>query len=182
MIFVVCRCLISLIMLRVLYLWQGVALCDLWDSDSCVATDWSLLECYAMSTGILGVKLSETHCCTSREVRITGINSQGQWWCNGELAGRFVTQTGGWWGWGVECWAVWWQGRCVEQCVIYQHCHVAKFCNKCKVVPVHNMKAYRRTRSTAPITLNLGMRCKWVLNFMRRLLLPPVKDPFIPTE
>jgi hypothetical protein len=59
---------------------------------------------------------------------------------------------------------------------------MAKFYNKCKVVPFHNMKAYRRTRSIAPLTLNLGMRCKWVLNFMRWLLLPPVKYPLIPTE
>jgi len=44
------------------------------------------------------------------------------------------------------------------------------------------MKAYRRTRSIAPLTLNLGMRCKWVLNFMPRLLLPSVKDPLISTE
>ena len=76
---------------------QGVALCDMWGSDSCVTTDWSRLECYAMSTVIFGVKLSETRCCTRREVKMTGINTQWQWWCNGELAGRFVTETGGWW-------------------------------------------------------------------------------------
>lgn len=142
----------------------------------------SLLECYAMLTVNFRVNLSETRCCTRREVRMTGINSQWQWWCNDEVAGRFATQTGGWWGWGVECWAVWWQGRCVERCVIYQHCHMTKFCNKCKFVPVHNMKAYRITRSIAPLTLNLGMRCKWVLHFMRWLLLPPVKGPLISTE
>jgi hypothetical protein len=178
-IFVICCCLISLIMLCVLYLWQGVALCDMWGSDSCVATDWSLLECYAMSTVNFRVKLSETHCCTRREVRMTGINSQWQWWCNDEVAGSFATQTGGWWGWGVECWAVWWQGRCVWNISLFINTHMTKFCNKRKVVPVHNMKAYR---SIAPLTLNLGMRCKWVLNFMRWLLLPPVKGPLIPTE
>jgi len=106
---------------------------------------------------------------------MTGINSQWQWWYNGELAGRFVTD--------------WWLVRvrrgmlsCVEQCVIYQHCHMAKFCNKCKFVPVCDMKAYWRNRSVAPLTLNLGMRCKWTLNFMPQLLLTPLKDPLIPTE
>ena len=99
--FVICCCLMSLIILHVLYLWHGVALHDMWGSDSCVAIDWSPLEWYAMSTVIFRVKLSETHWCTRREVRMTGINSQWQWWCNGELAGRFVTD---WWLVGVRCW------------------------------------------------------------------------------
>ena len=37
---------------------------------------------------------------------------------------------------------------------------------KCKVVPVHAVKAYRDSRGKAPLILNFGTRWRWVANFM----------------
>jgi hypothetical protein len=44
--------------------------------------------------------------------------------------------------------------------------------NKKLVVPVYVMKAYRRSRGTAPLILNLGTRWRWVVNFMAQPLYP----------
>ena len=41
---------------------------------------------------------------------------------------------------------------------------------KGKIVPVHTMKAYRWSRSTAPLILNLSIRWKWVVKFRPRTL------------
>jgi hypothetical protein len=38
------------------------------------------------------------------------------------------------------------------------------------VVPVHEVKAYRGSRHTAPLLLNLGSICRWVVNFTSWLL------------
>jgi hypothetical protein len=37
---------------------------------------------------------------------------------------------------------------------------------KSEVVPVHNMKAYRRSKNIAPFILNLGTRWRLAVNFM----------------
>jgi hypothetical protein len=57
---------------------------------------------------------------------------------------------------------------------------MVKFCNKCTVVPAHDKNAYR-SRHITVLTLNMGIKCKWLLNFMPWLLLHLVKDPLIPT-
>jgi hypothetical protein len=51
------------------------------------------------------------------------------------------------------------------------YCLATKYKGKGKV-PVHAMKAYRGSRGIAPLSLNLGTRRKWVVNFMPRLLYP----------
>jgi len=47
-----------------------------------------------------------------------------------------------------------------------------KYNNKGKVVPVHAMKIYRRSRGIAPLILNLGTRLRWVVNFTPQPLQP----------
>jgi hypothetical protein len=42
----------------------------------------------------------------------------------------------------------------------------SKLMQKCKVFPVHTMKAYMGRRGTTPLILNLGTRCRQVVNFM----------------
>lgn len=49
-----------------------------------------------------------------------------------------------------------------------------------EVVPVHNVKAYRRTRGIVPLILNLGSRWSRVANFTPQPLFPPWKDSLYP--
>jgi hypothetical protein len=46
-----------------------------------------------------------------------------------------------------------------------------------EVFPVHAMKTYRGRRGTAPLTLNIGTRWRWVVNFMPRPHYPGKKNP-----
>jgi hypothetical protein len=48
---------------------------------------------------------------------------------------------------------------------------------KGKVVPVHTMKAYRRSRGMAPFILHLGARWRRVVNFTPKATLPPSLNP-----
>jgi hypothetical protein len=48
-------------------------------------------------------------------------------------------------------------------------------------VPVHVMKAYRRSVGTKPRILNLGISCEWVVKFTPRPLYPRERNPE-PTE
>jgi hypothetical protein len=43
-------------------------------------------------------------------------------------------------------------------------------CKKSQVFPEHAMKAYRWNKNTVPLFLNLGNRCKCMVNFMPWLL------------
>lgn len=44
-----------------------------------------------------------------------------------------------------------------------------------KLVPVHNLKAYRRSRGTAPHIRNVGSRGRWVISFTTRQVLPHIE-------
>ena len=46
-----------------------------------------------------------------------------------------------------------------------------------KVLPVHAVKVYGGVRVTAPLTLNLGARWKWVVNFTPQQLYPREGTP-----
>lgn len=71
---------------------------------------------------------------------------------------------------------------CGQQCVIYQHCPMMRFCNKGKAVPAHDMKVYGGSRVIALFILNLGARCKRVIIFMAMLPPAPVKQPLTSIE
>jgi hypothetical protein len=43
---------------------------------------------------------------------------------------------------------------------------------KVKIFPLPAMKTYRGSRGIAPLFLNLGCRCRWVVNFTLQPLFP----------
>lgn len=49
--------------------------------------------------------------------------------------------------------------------------------SKIKVVTVYAIKAYRGSRITAPLILNLGSRWSWIVNFTPCPLYTPRKNP-----
>jgi hypothetical protein len=48
---------------------------------------------------------------------------------------------------------------------------------KCKVIPVHVMKAYNWRGSIVPFILNLGTTSRWMVSFMSQLFYPRQKVP-----
>jgi hypothetical protein len=75
---------------------------------------------------------------------------------------------------GLDTWHT--KGQCHVPTVTKKDRRIHWYRQKDKAVSVHAVKAYIASGSIAPLILNLGIGCRYVVNITPRPFYPPVKD------